>query len=312
MMRPTLAVLTALTLALGVVGCGDDETVAATTDAAGTKLPDMLTPAQLAASGQKSQTVNSGRFSVQLQASTGLVAMFGAGGDRRDAPDTTGGPTTTTPGTIDSPVVSTEGEFSGSTTRVALPSSTDATTALPFTEAIQDGAKLFLKDQQGWGVIDASRFAEGTSGMTGAGSIGSSWSTIASTFDILGKSADKIDDLGQETLRGVPTVHRRFEADSSSLAGVAASALGLDSDTLPAGIVEDITGRLLGDQPVVVEGWFDADGIARKLHIVISSPVVSLDETVELWDPNTDVTIEVPTDARQLTAGDLIGGHHGG
>ena len=297
MTKAAVAVLAALTLGLGLSACSDGEQVATTNGSGNTTLPDMLSPAQLTASGQKSKSVSSGRFSVQLRMSSGLASLFGA--DDSSSPSTT-----TAPETADPPI-STEGEFSGTKTRVVLPSAT----ATSFTEAIQDGTTLYLKDAQGWGVLDTLSAGAGSTSVIKPGTIGASWSTIASTFDVLGQSGDKVEDLGQETLRGVPTVHRRFETDSSSLATIAGSALGVDTAKLPAGLAEEITGRLLGDQPVIVEGWFDADGIVRKLHVTVDSPVVSLDETVELWDPNTAITIELPTGARQLTASDLLGGH---
>lgn len=308
MTKTTVAILAALTLGLGLSACSDGEKVAATGGSTGTDLPDMLSPAQLAAAGQKSKGVTSGRFSVQLEMSSDLASMFGASGGRTDSsPGNSSGnssDTSTTTTTVADPStaapISTDGEFSGSRTRVALPSGTR------FSEAIQDGGTLYVKDDQGWGVLDAT--TAGTTSPVNPGSIGSSWSTIAPTFDVLAQSGDKVDDLGEETLRGVPTVHRRFETDSSSLATIAAPALGIATDRLPAGLADQITGRVLGDQPVLVEGWFDADGIVHKLHVTVDSPLVSLDETIELWDPNTEITIDLPTGARQLTAADLTGG----
>lgn len=285
-LAPWAALTAVITLA---AGCGTEARTSS--GGAAAALPAMTTNAELAAAGRQTAKVTSGRFALRTSISFGNAT----GADDGSSRDLTWNPS---------------GEFDGTRTRFTSSDGALFGTVSDVTEVIRDGETIYLRQPSGWGRLDASQLDGGQGIAASLGAVGSDWGQVARVFTVLSSATDRIDDLGQEELRGTVTQHRAFGVDPAAFATLFASMLGFDVEpgaTLD-GLERDVVTRALGEEPAEVEGWFDAQGVVRKLTFRLESPLVTADEALELWDPGQPIDIAVPADARPLTLRDLTGG----
>jgi hypothetical protein len=164
-----------------------------------------------------------------------------------------------------------------------------------------------------WAKVDLGAFGE--LGKMGDPTGGIDPDGPRSFLDLLG-SVGKVDTVGAEDVRGVPTTHYRTTVDVAALSERAPGKVRDRLDQLLA-----TYGASLDDLPSVpIDAWVDGDGLVRRVRIVVDTASmgekagpaagVTVTETVELYDLGQPVDIAVPDPADVGTL-DLskLGGH---
>jgi hypothetical protein len=186
------------------------------------------------------------------------------------------------------------------------------TTIVDGTDVYLSGPMLgLLGVDEEWAKIDAGQLGE-----LGGSSAGGMVPDGPSSFLDLLRSTGKVDTVGPEDVRGVPTTHYRATLDFGSLADRVPAKARKRLDEMLGGY-----GLSLDDYPSMpADAWIDADGHVRRLRLLLdfgkmTGPDVGLDgvtmtETVELYDFGKPVTIEVPdpADVGTLDPSKLLGG----
>jgi hypothetical protein len=122
------------------------------------------------------------------------------------------------------------------------------------------------------------------------------------------RGAGEVETAGTEELRGVPTTRYRVLLDPARYA----EAVSGDANGKMRSLVDDLlAGSDVGEIPIDV--WLDADGLVRKVELVLSgtqtgsSEVGEASASFEIWDYGEDVEIEVPPPSQVVDASALKG-----
>jgi hypothetical protein len=141
--------------------------------------------------------------------------------------------------------------------------------------------------------------------------LGTTVTTDPSSFvELLEATAGPLEDLGTEAVRGVPTRHVAgtldLEALAAEVAPERADELAELLAELPA-VAEDVSA-------IPVEAWIDGEGFVRRFTFTIDQlgegeGQGSITQTVELWDFDEPLTVEVPPadQVQDLDASSLLG-----
>jgi hypothetical protein len=141
--------------------------------------------------------------------------------------------------------------------------------------------------------------------------LGTTVTTDPTSFvELLEATAGPLEDLGTEAVRGVPTRHVAGTLDLEALAGEVAperaEELAELLDELPD-VAEDVSA-------IPVEAWIDGEGFVRRFTFTIDQlgegdGQGSITQTVELWDFDEPLTVEVPPadQVQDLDASSLLG-----
>jgi hypothetical protein len=113
----------------------------------------------------------------------------------------------------------------------------------------------------------------------------------------------EVTKLGEEEVRGVPTMRYRAEVDLRRLDEQAPP--GKEAEW--RAYVETLRGRL-GVEAIPVEIWVDADGLIRRLRheVAFAAEGSSTTATTELYDFGIQVDAEAPPPGQVAAIGDLI------
>jgi hypothetical protein len=118
-----------------------------------------------------------------------------------------------------------------------------------------------------------------------------------------GVSADGIEDLGTEEVRGVSAHHYAAEIDMQA-------ALDQAEDQVGELLDDDAAERFLeayGDDPVPVEVWIDDDGLTRKMTMDVSVQGQDGSFTLEMFDYGEPVDIQIPSEDDSVDFAELLG-----
>ena len=153
----------------------------------------------------------------------------------------------------------------------------------------------------------AEQFAQGQSGMFGAGANAQSF-----LDGFLGAGAT-VEDLGREDVRGVPTNHYRGTVSAAEAATSGDTGL---SDAEKSALEKSLG----GEADIPVEVWIDDDGLVRKMEMALSGTTYGLSAgetttmTMELFDVGKPIEIKVPAKEKVLdleNLDDMLGGTGG-
>ena len=121
----------------------------------------------------------------------------------------------------------------------------------------------------------------------------------------LGALGSAVDEVGEETVRGVETTHYRAVVDLERLGAQAPAGHGAEW----AAYVQALKARL-GTNEVPVEIWVDGDGLLRRLRQEYrfggGGGGISTTITMELYDFGVEVDVERPPPDEVALIGDLI------
>jgi len=298
-------------LVLVAAGCGDSdgdeasgETAGSSQDArVGEPKPEKLpedgedTPATLAAVGQKTAEVNSGRYTLTIEL-TGDVPP--------EVADQVGPMTA-------------EIEFSGDDMALTMDLSAlgemDEQAAAMFgddltMEMVVSGDTVYMKG------FFAAMFGLGSDEWIGlpAGSDGelTGTDTESMSADNWFKMLEGVPDadvevVGAEEVNGASTTHHRATVTLEQLAAADPTA------------TEDLELEGLEASEVEMNVWVDGDGLARRVSFDVEYSGGDLDVdgmgmsvTIDMFDLNEDIQVDVPTDATIMTEEEMMAGLFGG
>jgi hypothetical protein len=123
-------------------------------------------------------------------------------------------------------------------------------------------------------------------------------------LEMLEAIGGRIEDLGQESIRGATTTHYRGTVDL----GAYADLLRDEGEDEAAEMFEQMGG------PANAEAWIDRAGRLRQMRIVLSAPIapgsapMTMDMTIELYDFGASPAIALPDPAAVIDAGDAGAG----
>jgi hypothetical protein len=142
-------------------------------------------------------------------------------------------------------------------------------------DEVQDGFER-VTGGKSWIKIDPAAFGLAAGSGFGQADPGASMDAL--------RGVDDVTRVGEEEVRGEPTVHYRGTVD-------VAKAM--------AELPESLRGRLssvpgLFGTPWAVDVWIDADGRTRKMAIDVDTSVMSMRQEIEFFDFGADVDLSAP------------------
>lgn len=166
-------------------------------------------------------------------------------------------------------------------------------------EVVTDGTVMYMRSSQfgslpdgsGWMALDLSSFGEEPDAPLPAS--GDAKGELALLEAVTGK----VQKLGKEDVRGVPTTHYRGTADASE-----------NAEQLREEGAEDLASRVEEGDPLQVEAWIDANGLVRRMRLVHSQPEekgkgpTTMDMTMDFFDFGINPEIDVPDQSEVFDA----------
>jgi hypothetical protein len=123
-------------------------------------------------------------------------------------------------------------------------------------------------------------------------------------LDYLKAVSGKIEEVGSEDVRGVPTTHYRAKVDLDKVADQAPANV---RDALRTSIQS--LERRLGSHELPIDVWVDSENRVRRVaeHLTVALGG-SVDFTVDLYDFGTPVSVTAPPASDTTDLGPLLGG----
>ncbi len=156
-----------------------------------------------------------------------------------------------------------------------------------------------------WLKSDLSRAKNATLGFGVSGSAGSDPTQV---LRLLSNVADRVDNLGADTVRGAPATHYQAQLDLDKIAAKSGAI---------AAQVKSIE-TLLGGKTFPVDVWVDSEGRAVRLTFKFppkpvaspppGQPQIMVDATEEWYDFGTPVTVQTPPAGQVLDGAALLPG----
>jgi hypothetical protein len=158
-------------------------------------------------------------------------------------------------------------------------------------EVVTDGAVMYMRSSQfgslpdgsGWMALDLASFGEEPDAPLPAS--GDAKGELALLEAVTGK----VQKLGKEDVRGVPTTRYRGTVDASE-----------NAERLREEGAEDLASGVEEGDPLQVEAWIDAKGLVRRMRFVHSQPEekgkgsTTMDMTMDFFDFGITPEIDVP------------------
>jgi hypothetical protein len=135
----------------------------------------------------------------------------------------------------------------------------------------------------------------------------------AQLLQFLRGTSDDIDELGQESVRGVETTHYRATVDLDEAAEHGAD-MGEFSDQMREQLEAEIERmkRQTGLETVPMDVWLDEDDLVRRLRMQLTFPVegeqAGMDMKLDFFDFGVDVRIAPPPASETVDITALAGG----
>jgi hypothetical protein len=105
----------------------------------------------------------------------------------------------------------------------------------------------------------------------------------AASMDAL-RGVDGVTRVGEEEVRGEPTVHYRGTVDVTKAMAELPESLRRRLSSVPG----------LFGRPWTVDVWIDADGRTRRMAIALDSTAMSMTQEIEFFDFGADVDLSAP------------------
>lgn len=172
--------------------------------------------------------------------------------------------------------------------------------------AVEPGLEGLAALGDGWGRIDLSQ-VDDLDGLDLSGLSGGTMTDITQLFDVL-KGSEEITELGDDTVRGTDVSGLRVTTTLGDLIEATGQAEG--GGLLPS--VGDVDAAL-ESSAAAIDMWVDEAGQIRRLSFALDVPDLGTGEggfragtTIDFFDYGADLSIDIPTDAIDLTA--AVGG----
>ena len=172
-------------------------------------------------------------------------------------------------------------------------------------QVVMDGGTTYVRmplltsltGTDGWLALDS----EAVAGFDESGLLDPGTADPTATLEVLREVADRVERLGEDRVRGVPTTRYRAEVDLEAVMGANPAASRFLALGDPAAS-PDL-------RAVPVEVWLDDAGLVHRLVVTLAAEgePVSASLTLELFDHGQPVDIAVPP-ADQVTPGDGLTG----
>jgi hypothetical protein len=179
-------------------------------------------------------------------------------------------------------------------------------------DEVMDGRVIYMRPSglaealpggKQWFKLDLGRFAQAAG--VDFSALGSTGSTDPTTTLRWLRASDDVEELGSETVRGVPTKHYHAVVDLGKVAGKLP-----ESDRQQARRAIELLRKLGGPAHIPTEAWVGKDGLVRRVSMSWEQSLPGMTQpmamrmTVDLHDYGTPVRVDPPDAAEVL---DLTG-----